>query len=155
MEILVTAMWCWPCVMGRAWVWWLRMDLMGTCDAFCEIYWHGQHGKTTIKKNSYSPDWDETFAFSFQNTTVGDLTLVVSDFDRLTDPDQVGKVVRRSASAAAASGCSCGDRCSGFWLDALNKSGAMRACDRLFQLKRCKPFSNKSKWPLKRAPSQS
>lgn len=128
---------------------------MGTCDAFCEIYWHGQQGKTSIKKNSYSPDWDETFAFSFRDATVGDLTLVVSDFDRLTDPDEVGKVVRRSASSAAASGFSCGDRCSGCCFDAFNKSGVMGPCDRLFQLKRCKPSCNKSKWLRKRAPSPS
>ena len=67
---------------------------MGTCDAFCDISWNGQERKTSIKKNSYSPDWDETFTFSLHDVAaVGDLTLVVLDFDRLTDPDQVGKVV--------------------------------------------------------------
>lgn len=67
---------------------------MGTCDAFCEIFWQGQQGKTSIKKNSYSPDWDETFAFSFRDVAgVSDLTLLVSDFNRLTEPDEVGQVV--------------------------------------------------------------
>jgi Ca2+-dependent lipid-binding protein len=70
------------------------MDLMGTCDAFCDIAWNGQERKTKIVKNSYSPDWDETFTFVFEDVAaVGDLTLLVLDFDRLTDPDQVGKVV--------------------------------------------------------------
>jgi len=76
------------------WGWECRMDLMGTCDAFCDIAWNGQERKTKIVKNSYSPDWDETFTFVLEDVAaVGDLTLLVLDFDRLTDPDQVGKVV--------------------------------------------------------------
>ena len=47
------------------------MDLLGTCDAFCEITWQGQRGKTAVKKNSYSPDWDETFAFYFDDVSQG------------------------------------------------------------------------------------
>jgi hypothetical protein len=72
-----------------------KMDLMGTCDAFCEIEWQGKKQKTTVKKNSYSPDWDETFSFSFDDISgaVSDLSVVVMDWDMLTKADLVGKVV--------------------------------------------------------------
>ena len=72
-----------------------KMDLMGTCDAFCEIEWQSQHAKTKVKKNSYSPDWEETFAFTFDDVSQGvaDLSVVVMDWDRLTNPDEVGRVV--------------------------------------------------------------
>jgi chemotaxis protein histidine kinase CheA len=72
-----------------------KMDLMGTCDAFCEIEWQGEKQKTTVKKNSYSPDWDETFSFSFDDISgaLSDLSVVVMDWDMLTKADLVGKVV--------------------------------------------------------------
>lgn len=54
----------WVCARGR-------MDTMGTCDAFCEVVWQGQTVKTSVKKNSYSPDWDEIFAFSFADISAG------------------------------------------------------------------------------------
>ena len=111
---------------------------MGTCDAFCEVVWQGQTAKTAVKKNSYSPDWDETFAFFFADISAGitdlegalvlkvcscctrvcrrawelwvcafsppaakllilDLAtptaVVVKDWDRLTNPDEVGRVL--------------------------------------------------------------
>jgi hypothetical protein len=72
-----------------------KMDLMGTCDAFCEIEWQGEKHKTTVKKNSYSPDWDETFSFFFDDisASVSELSVVVMDWDMLTKADLVGKVV--------------------------------------------------------------
>ena len=71
-----------------------KMDLMGTCNVFCEIEWQSQHAQTKVKKNSYSPDWEETFAFTFDDVSQGvaDLSVVVMDWDRLTNPDDVGRV---------------------------------------------------------------
>jgi chromosome segregation ATPase len=72
-----------------------KVDLMGTCDAYCEIEWQGEKHKTTVKKNSYSPDWNETFAFSFDDISadVSDLSVVVIDWDMIKKADVVGKVV--------------------------------------------------------------
>jgi hypothetical protein len=71
------------------------MDVMGTCDAFCEVEWQGQKFKTTIKKNSYSPDWNETFAFPVENISAGVscLSVVVMDWDMMSKNDLVGEVV--------------------------------------------------------------
>ena len=44
-----------------------KMDVIGTCDSFCVVEWQGQKFQTTVKKNSYSPDWNETFAFPVKN----------------------------------------------------------------------------------------
>ena len=35
----------------------------GSCDAFCVIKFAEQEHKTTTKKNTYSPDWDEVLMF--------------------------------------------------------------------------------------------
>jgi hypothetical protein len=72
-----------------------KMDVMGTCDAFCEVEWQGQKFKTTIKKNSYSPDWNETFAFPVENISAGVscLSVVVMDWDMMSKNDLVGEVV--------------------------------------------------------------
>ena len=72
-----------------------KMDVMGTCDAFCELEWQSQKYKTTVKKNSYSPDWNETFAFPVKNISAGvsSLTVVVMDWDMMSKSDLVGEVV--------------------------------------------------------------
>ena len=72
-----------------------KMDVMGTCDAFCEVEWQGQKFKTTIKKNSYSPDWNETFAFPVENISAGVscMSVVVMDWDMMSKNDLVGEVV--------------------------------------------------------------
>ena len=70
-----------------------KMDLMGTSDTFCEIEWQGQKYKTTVKKNSCSPDWNETFAFPVENISLGVLSVVVMDWDMVSKNDLVGEVV--------------------------------------------------------------
>jgi len=42
----------------------------GSCDAFCIISFAQQEHKTTTKKNTYSPDWDEILMFVVED--VGD-----------------------------------------------------------------------------------
>ena len=46
-----------------------KMDSMGTCDGYCKIAWQGQKHETKVKKCSYSPDWNETFTFSFDDVS--------------------------------------------------------------------------------------
>jgi Ca2+-dependent lipid-binding protein len=76
-----------------------KMDVMGTCDAFCEVEWQGQKYKTTVKKNSYSPDWNETFVFLVENIDIlkdknnSCLSVVVKDWDMISKNDFVGEVV--------------------------------------------------------------
>jgi hypothetical protein len=41
------------------------MDLFGSCDAFCELLYHGQKFVSSVQKNTYSPTWGETFSFNF------------------------------------------------------------------------------------------
>ena len=73
-----------------------KMDMMmGTCDTLCEVEWQGQKYKTTVKKDSYSPDWNETFAFPVESISAGvsSLSVVVMDWDMLKKNDLVGEVV--------------------------------------------------------------
>ena len=63
-----------------------KMDLMGTCDGFCEVEWQGKQATTKVKKNTYSPDWDQTFDFAFRSAPLGDMVIHVKDWDRLTTP---------------------------------------------------------------------
>ena len=75
-----------------------KMDLLGSCDAFCELEWLGQKFKTSVKKNTYSPEWHETFTFNYVFPTTGlqewaeasKLRITVSDWDLLGDADYIG-----------------------------------------------------------------
>jgi hypothetical protein len=70
-----------------------KMDVMGKCDTCCVVAWQGQEYKTTVKKNSYSPDWNETFAFPVENISIGSLSVVVMDWDMVSKNDVIGEVV--------------------------------------------------------------
>jgi len=35
------------------------MDMMGKCDGLVEMSWQGQTHKTTHKKQTYDPEWNE------------------------------------------------------------------------------------------------
>ena len=83
-----------------------KMDLVGTVDAYCVLHYRGQHHKTSIKSNTYSPDWSEIFTFGVSmvaNRTPGgrvperrmlsgadNLMLRVFDHDALGKDDKVG-----------------------------------------------------------------
>jgi hypothetical protein len=70
-----------------------KMDVMGKCDTCCVAAWQGQEYTTTVKKNSYSPDWNETFAFPVENISIGSLSVVVMDWDMVSKNDVIGEVV--------------------------------------------------------------
>ena len=42
-----------------------KLDLFGSIDGFVELHWRGQKETTSVKKNTFSPDWQETFAFGY------------------------------------------------------------------------------------------
>jgi hypothetical protein len=69
-----------------------KMDTLGKCDGFCEIKWRDFVEVTQVKKNTYSPDWNERFEFEFAGEVTGDLVLTLKDWDRFSSPDLVGQV---------------------------------------------------------------
>ena len=75
-------------------------DLIGSCDAYCSLHYAGQHFKTSVQSNTYSPNWAEEI-FSFNLTLISqnssslysssqDLVIHVFDFDILGRDDKVG-----------------------------------------------------------------
>eukprot|EP00961_Rhodomonas_salina_P230597 3116206-Rhodomonas_salina.1 len=63
------------------------MDRMGTCDGFCEIEIGGRREKTHTIKDSYNPEWNETFEFEARG---GDMRIRVFDWDFVGGNDVVG-----------------------------------------------------------------
>jgi len=77
-----------------------KMDLMGSCDAFVELDWPNQrqHFASTVKKNTLSPDWGETFTFDFNVAAFEEvsvlqqhITITVKDWNKLSSAAFVGK----------------------------------------------------------------
>mmetsp|Transcript_29433 Transcript_29433/g.70739 ORF Transcript_29433/g.70739 Transcript_29433/m.70739 type:complete len:485 (+) Transcript_29433:219-1673(+) len=56
-----------------------KMDTIGTCDPFCVVEMGGQEQRTTVKKSTYAPDWDEPALFYLSDVglDVGELRLTV------------------------------------------------------------------------------
>ena len=48
------------------------MDTFGSCDAFINVDYQNQHTETSVKKNSFSPEWNETFTFQVTRNTHAD-----------------------------------------------------------------------------------
>ena len=71
-----------------------KMDVIGTCDAFCEVRWQDQIFKSSVIKNSLNPTWEETFTFPFTKTddlgALGDVTLVLMDWNMMSGNKEVG-----------------------------------------------------------------
>ena len=71
-----------------------KMDLLGTCDPFCRLIFCGEQVQTSVKKNTYSADFNETFEFDLSNDqNPSALSIEVLDWDRLGAADVVGKVI--------------------------------------------------------------
>eukprot|EP00961_Rhodomonas_salina_P197185 2661359-Rhodomonas_salina.1 len=66
-----------------------KMDMFGKCDAFCELLVGGERVKTEVKKNTYSPTWEEDITME---TKGGDLVLRMSDWDRNSASDLIGSL---------------------------------------------------------------
>ena len=66
-----------------------KMDLMGSCDAFCKIDFCGRQHLTSVKKDSLSPEWNETFDFDV-TTDCTDLCIKIFDWESILDSDYIG-----------------------------------------------------------------
>jgi hypothetical protein len=88
-----------------------QMDLFAKCDPFCELLWLGQHHKTSIKKNTLAPIWNETYEFSYFRPLSGDveewtssqLSFILKDWDRHGEPELVGQAMMPAGQLVAAS----------------------------------------------------
>jgi Ca2+-dependent lipid-binding protein len=71
-----------------------KMDKFGKADPFCEIRFGGDERKTAVRKNTYSPDWNEAFVFSMDDVSKrpSSLSISVLDSDRLDRLALIGKV---------------------------------------------------------------
>eukprot|EP00961_Rhodomonas_salina_P258636 3495138-Rhodomonas_salina.2 len=72
-----------------------KVDLVGKCDGYCLIKYGGKVQRTKTVKNSYSPDWEETFSFDApaDGDAPGTLSVTLMDWDRLGKDDRVGEIV--------------------------------------------------------------
>ncbi|CAH3104665.1 unnamed protein product [Pocillopora meandrina] len=77
-----------------------KMDFIGSCDPYVKIY--SMHGgkrldkkKTTIKRRSKDPVWNESFIFYVPVDKLRDITFVftVMDFDRITQNEMIGQII--------------------------------------------------------------
>jgi Ca2+-dependent lipid-binding protein len=71
-----------------------KCDLMGTCDAFVEVIFEGTAQKTKVIKNSYSPDFHETFNFDIPEAggkCSQDAILRVFDWNLTSSSEVVGE----------------------------------------------------------------
>jgi hypothetical protein len=76
-----------------------KMDVFGTCDAFCEVTWMGAEYRTGIVKNSYNAEFNDIFEFEMaEGERVSEnLYIVVKDWDRMGSNEVVGHVVVSAA----------------------------------------------------------
>ena len=65
------------------------MDVFGSCDAFCTVEFCGQHRSTSVKKNSLSPRWDESFALDVKKR-ISELCIKLLDWEMILGSDLVG-----------------------------------------------------------------
>jgi hypothetical protein len=80
-----------------------KVDLLGSCDGYVGLEWRCQHQNftTSVKKNTLSPDWGETFLFRFdkkafesaQGSAAADLKLTVMDWNKLSHHAHIGDCV--------------------------------------------------------------
>jgi len=64
-------------------------DLNGYSDPYCKIYWGGHMAKTSVKKRTLNPYWNETFSLSSSNP-YDEVKISVYDKDRFTRDDILG-----------------------------------------------------------------
>ena len=89
-----------------------KMDLFGSIDPFCEVHWLAYKEKTSVMKSTYSPEWHESFRFPYDLPPDGTdtselanthLKIVVKDWDRLGEAEEVGHCVLPAGLLAVAS----------------------------------------------------
>lgn len=74
-----------------------KMDNFGTIDGYCDVTFNKSNIQATqVKKNTYSPDWGDSFIFEVDDVSrkpVEGLKIVLMDWDRLSKNERVGEVV--------------------------------------------------------------
>ncbi len=73
-----------------------KTDMMGKSDPYVILSWQGKEFKTSVKKSTLDPVWEEkleTFPWvdATQYASVGSLKVTVMDHDGLTSNDFVGE----------------------------------------------------------------
>ncbi len=71
-----------------------KCDVMGTCDAFVEVIFEGVSNKTKVVKNSYAPDFYETFSVNVpeaSSPTSQDVIMRVYDWNLTSSSELVGE----------------------------------------------------------------
>ncbi|KAJ1472357.1 C2 domain-containing protein [Baffinella frigidus] len=69
-----------------------KMDLLSKCDPYCIFYINGTHSaakKSSVRKNTKNPEWQETLSFRVSDSTTI-LTVTVWDKDKVTEDDMIG-----------------------------------------------------------------
>ena len=71
-----------------------KMDTFGSIDPFCEVRLGTVSFKTAVKKNTYSPEWGESFVFEMADgpNSSQPLTVTLFDWDLVGVNDRVGAV---------------------------------------------------------------
>ena len=72
-----------------------KMDAFGSIDPYCDVEFGGTVFKTSVKKNTYSPTWDEVLTFDVEDVGAdpGPLRITLMDWDRVGESEKVGMVV--------------------------------------------------------------
>ena len=71
-----------------------KMDTYGSCDPFCRLMFCGKQMQTTVKRNTYTAAFDETFVFDLSNhPNPSALSIEVLDWDMLGPYCIIGKIV--------------------------------------------------------------
>ena len=65
-----------------------KMDTFGTCDAFVIIQFGDSRFETSVKKGTYSPEWNELFLCR-SDSAVGPLIIELYDWNRATRNEKV------------------------------------------------------------------
>ena len=69
-----------------------KTDRFGSCDGYVTLSLGSQHFRSKTIKNSYAPEWDQTFTFDVQQPSDDTLVLAVYDWNRVHRDEQVGLV---------------------------------------------------------------
>ncbi|KAL6771588.1 hypothetical protein ACKKBG_A26990 [Auxenochlorella protothecoides x Auxenochlorella symbiontica] len=71
-----------------------RMDLLGGCDPYLEIYVRdSQRRLTDVRKKTREPTWNESFVFAIAAPQYQELRMIMWDEDEWSPPDEIGRAL--------------------------------------------------------------
>ena len=62
----------------------------GKCDPYLKLACEGQEFKTKVVKRTFTPTWNESFAFTIKNSLLAELRIECFDYDMIGEHDFVG-----------------------------------------------------------------